>query len=139
MYYNKHVSKQYAPKADVVKLLGHNIILNPFRVSERKVVVAASEILRLGRKRCSTGHLLNGRNRLAVGGSCRLGAPGAYVGIPALVELAAFDVEADLYEIADIEGVLINAVAEEVESYLFGVGIGGLEHIYFLFPGVSGF
>ena len=85
------------------------------------------------------GHLLNGRNRLAVGGSCRLGAPGAYVGIPALVELAAFDVEADLYEIADIEGILINAVAEEVESYLFGVGIGGLEHIYFLFPGVSGF
>lgn len=114
-------------------------MLNLFRVSERKVVVAAAEILRLGRKRGSAGHLLNGRNRLAVGGICRFGAPGAYVGIPALVELAAFDIEADLYEIADIEWVLINAVAEEVESYLFGVGIGGLEHIYFLFPGVSGF
>lgn len=90
----------------------------------------------------SAGHL-GGRavvcgSRFGCGLLRGLRFPGAEVYIPAAVELTAVYVEAHCHHVAYVERELIHAVAEEIERYLFGIGLQGFENIFTLFPCVSG-
>lgn len=65
--------------------------------------------------------------------------PSADAGEPAALILAALDVEAQADFVAHVEGILVGAVTEEVESDLAGIALFGFKYVFFGFPGVAGF
>lgn len=66
---------------------------------------------------------------------CRL--EGVDVCIPSSVEFAGLDVVTDGHDVAHLEDVLVDAVAEEVELDLLWVGVESLEDVLLFLPGVA--
>ena len=64
--------------------------------------------------------------------------PAADRGEPAALIFTALYIETQTYLVADIEGELIGAVAEEIESYLAGIILVGFKDVFLYFPGVTG-
>lgn len=50
----------------------------------------------------------------------------------------AIDVEAQLDYIAHIEGILVGALAKEVEVHFFGISFLSFKHVLAFFPEIAG-
>lgn len=67
-----------------------------------------------------------------------VGTQTSYASIPATVIFAAFDVESQTNELADLEWELIGTITEEVEEDFLGEAFLGFEYILALLPVVAG-
>lgn len=122
-----------------IEVILSDILHTSATASERKIILLAADIqIRLSK---ASGR---GRHRFRLTYiSCSfrlnfLSLPAADVSVPASVPFAALDVDVYIYHIAYVQGILVYAVAEEVETYLLRIVIGGFKHIFLFAPGIAG-